>query len=313
MSLKQRRQSTVFTAPEWCGRPQAGVHVEVCRITRSTGEEERIGRFSLEDHEYYIFGTNKEVCDVTLDHPSSSRTHLAVVHHKEGGVYVVDLGSTHGTFLSGTRLPSAQPVEWPDGEKLRTGMSSRYYMLRKKAHLGRVSKEMKKDVADFVAAIEKEAEDAEAKQVLEKAHEFFVPTFVCAVEPEGPSAVSPKKSEHPEPPPVQVSHILIKHQNCARPEWKGNPITRTYAEAVKLAEGIRVTILDDTANFAAYAKKYSECASGKKRGGELPPMQLSQPGEGLQPLFDALRSLSVGGISTVVETELGLHILMRGS
>ena len=302
LSEKVRRQSEVFTPPEWCALPSPGVHIEVTRASRTTGQMQVAARFMIDQHRFYIFGTNKELCDINLEHESCSRVHLAVVHHRDGGVYVIDLASTHGTFLSGTRLAPRQLVAWPESEKLRTGSSSRSYVLRCRAPPKKLEGVDYDDIAKFVA----ECAQEEAQEV--RPYVSLAPPRVEAppvVAEEAPPPVAEEET------PVTASHILIKHVNSAKPEWKGVAVTRTHVEALKLAEGLRHTILGDADNFGAYAKKYSECASGKKKGGEMPPMRLSEAGEVFQPIFDALRGMTAGAISLVVETDLGLHILKR--
>jgi nuclear inhibitor of protein phosphatase 1 len=66
-----------------------------------------------------------------LDHQSVSRQHAAVVPHKNGGIYVIDLGSAHGTFVANERLAKDSPVELEAGQSLRFAASTRVYFLRK--------------------------------------------------------------------------------------------------------------------------------------------------------------------------------------
>lgn len=44
--------------------------------------------------------------DVQLLHNTSSRRHALIVHHPNGGCYVVDCGSSHGTYVNGVRVRS---------------------------------------------------------------------------------------------------------------------------------------------------------------------------------------------------------------
>jgi hypothetical protein len=46
-------------------------------------------------------------------------------------VYVIDLGSVHGTFVSNERLSKDNPVELEVGQSLRFAASTRSYVLRK--------------------------------------------------------------------------------------------------------------------------------------------------------------------------------------
>ncbi|MEU7558185.1 FtsK/SpoIIIE domain-containing protein [Streptomyces eurythermus] len=61
--------------------------------------------------------------DVPLDDPDVSRLHCAVTVGADGRVSVVDLGSTNGTSLDGTRVTD-RPVRVPAGGLLRIGESA---------------------------------------------------------------------------------------------------------------------------------------------------------------------------------------------
>ncbi|XP_075505574.1 protein phosphatase 1 regulatory inhibitor subunit PPP1R8 homolog [Primulina tabacum] len=78
-----------------------------------------------------IFGRQFHACDFVLDHQSVSRQHAAVIPHKGGSVYVIDLGSAHGTFVANERLTKDSPVELEVGQSLRFAASTRTYILRK--------------------------------------------------------------------------------------------------------------------------------------------------------------------------------------
>lgn len=71
------------------------------------------------------------MCDFVLDHQSVSRQHAAVVPHKNGRIYVIDMGSAHGTFVSNERLTKDIPVELEAGQSLKFAASTRTYILRK--------------------------------------------------------------------------------------------------------------------------------------------------------------------------------------
>ncbi|MFE0508458.1 FHA domain-containing protein [Streptomyces sp. NPDC058964] len=61
--------------------------------------------------------------DVPLDDPDVSRVHCAVTVAADGRVSVVDLDSTNGTALDGTRV-GTHPVRFPSGALLRIGESA---------------------------------------------------------------------------------------------------------------------------------------------------------------------------------------------
>lgn len=91
---------------------------------------EVLDRINL-DKRRHIFGRQVPTCDFVLDHQSVSRQHAAVVPHKNGSVFVIDLGSVHGTFVANERLTKDNPVELEVGQSLRFAASTRVYILRK--------------------------------------------------------------------------------------------------------------------------------------------------------------------------------------
>ncbi|XP_058114842.1 protein phosphatase 1 regulatory inhibitor subunit PPP1R8 homolog [Magnolia sinica] len=117
-------QST-WQPPDWAIEPRPGVYyLEVLK------DGEVIGQINL-DKRRHIFGRQFPVCDFVLDHQSVSRQHAAVVPHKNGSVFVIDLGSAHGTFVANERLTKENPVELEVGQSLRFAASTRSYILRK--------------------------------------------------------------------------------------------------------------------------------------------------------------------------------------
>ncbi|KAK9809044.1 hypothetical protein WJX72_008359 [[Myrmecia] bisecta] len=70
-------------------------------ITKEDGSTEVV---PIDRKAAYLLGRNGQVCDVTIDHKSSSRVHACLAHHKEGILYLVDLGSVHGTHVNGEKV-----------------------------------------------------------------------------------------------------------------------------------------------------------------------------------------------------------------
>ncbi|XP_052200970.1 protein phosphatase 1 regulatory inhibitor subunit PPP1R8 homolog [Diospyros lotus] len=117
-------QST-WQPPDWAIEPRPGVYyLDVLK------DGEVIDRINL-DKRRHIFGRQFHTCDFVLDHQSVSRQHAAVIPHKNGGIYVIDLGSAHGTFVANERLTKDSPVELEAGQSLRFAASTRTYILRK--------------------------------------------------------------------------------------------------------------------------------------------------------------------------------------
>jgi hypothetical protein len=59
--------------------------------------------------------------DVVTEGGTCSRLHAAVVHHKDGRLYLIDLKSTHGSFINGERVAPYKPSKLKHGFELRLG------------------------------------------------------------------------------------------------------------------------------------------------------------------------------------------------
>ncbi|KAF9607802.1 hypothetical protein IFM89_001523 [Coptis chinensis] len=116
---------STWQPPDWAIEPRRGVYyLEVMK------DREVVDKINL-DKRRHVFGRQFHQCDFVLDHQSVSRQHATVVPHKNGSVYVIDLGSVHGTFVANERLSKESPVELEVGQSLRFAASTRSYILRK--------------------------------------------------------------------------------------------------------------------------------------------------------------------------------------
>ncbi|MCO5571823.1 hypothetical protein L7F22_025571 [Adiantum nelumboides] len=149
-------QST-WQPPDWAVEPRPGLYwLDVLK------DGDVVDKINLEKRRN-IFGRQAVMCDFVLDHPSVSRQHAVVVQHKNGrfnfispciqvyfsgylylvevtftfedcklcSVYVIDLGSVHGTFVANERLSKESPLELEVGQSLKFAASTRSYVLRK--------------------------------------------------------------------------------------------------------------------------------------------------------------------------------------
>lgn len=108
------------------------------------------GKESLEPYHVhkqsgYLLAKDRRVADIPLDHPSCSSQHAALqfrmTHKRERSAdgterdtklvrpYVMDLGSTNGTFLNDEKLEPQRYVELREKDVLRFGYSSREFVL----------------------------------------------------------------------------------------------------------------------------------------------------------------------------------------
>jgi len=99
-------------------------------------------------------------------------------------------------------------------------------------------------------------------------------------------------------------HILIAHTDSSR---DSNPRSREEARA--LAEELRQRLLDG-ANMSALASEYSNDQGSARRGGFLGS---TERGAFVSAYEVAALKLPDGGLSEVVETEFGFHIIRRES
>ncbi|ESP00272.1 hypothetical protein LOTGIDRAFT_180428 [Lottia gigantea] len=106
---------------------------------------------------------------------------------------------------------------------------------------------------------------------------------------------------------VKCSHLLVKHNKSRRPaNFKGETITRSKEEALDLLRGYMQQIKDG-ANFSELAEAHSDCSSAKK-GGDLGFFGRNQM---QKPFEEASFALEVGELSDIVDTDSGVHVILR--
>ncbi|OGJ43651.1 protein-export membrane protein SecF [Candidatus Peregrinibacteria bacterium RIFCSPLOWO2_02_FULL_48_14] len=101
---------------------------------------------------------------------------------------------------------------------------------------------------------------------------------------------------------VSARHILIAYEGAERAD---EGITRTEEEALARAEEVQGR-LEAGENFETLAGEYTDDASGKENGGDLGEFGRGQM---TQAFEDAAFALEVEGVSEIVETEFGYHIM----
>lgn len=91
---------------------------------------------------YYLLGRDRKVVDIPLDHPSCSKQHAVIqfrminredpetlTMRRLNRPYVMDLGSTNGTTLNGTKIDAQRYVELLEKDVIKFGNSSREFVL----------------------------------------------------------------------------------------------------------------------------------------------------------------------------------------
>ena len=100
---------------------------------------------------------------------------------------------------------------------------------------------------------------------------------------------------------VRASHILLMYQGSSR-----STASRSKAEAQAQIQQLLAQV-QGGGDFAALAKAHSDCPS-KARGGDLGAFGRGQM---VKEFEDTTFALPVGGVSGVVETQFGYHIIQR--
>ena len=92
-----------------------------------------ISKLLLDEKLYFLIGRHTKLCNFILDHASVSRFHSVVLFHKHlKRIFLIDLGSTHGTFIGSLRLEPHKPQVIPIDTTIYFGQSTRCYTLRER-------------------------------------------------------------------------------------------------------------------------------------------------------------------------------------
>jgi NIMA-interacting peptidyl-prolyl cis-trans isomerase 1 len=115
-----------------------------------------------------------------------------------------------------------------------------------------------------------------------------------------------------QPKRVRCSHLLVKHQESRRPaSWRdetGAIIGKKTKEcAIDELLAYREQIEKNVVSFAELATKVSDCSSAR-HGGDLGTFERGA----MQKAFeDAAFGLEVGEMSGMVDSDSGVHIILR--
>ncbi|XP_063614716.1 LOW QUALITY PROTEIN: nuclear inhibitor of protein phosphatase 1-like [Penaeus indicus] len=116
-----------YEIPKWAGKPPVGLHLDVAK------GDKLIQKLMIDEKKCYLFGRNPQLNDFCIDHASCSRVHCSLVYHKHLNMaFLVDLGSTHGTYIGNIRLEGNKPTQLPVNSTFHFGASTRMYTLRER-------------------------------------------------------------------------------------------------------------------------------------------------------------------------------------
>jgi smad nuclear-interacting protein 1 len=103
--------------------------------------DEELPFYQIHRQSAYLFGRERKIADIPVEHPSCSKQHSvlqyrSVQYKKDDGTsgrvirpYIIDLGSTNGTYINNERVEAQRYYELKEKDVLKFGFSSREYVL----------------------------------------------------------------------------------------------------------------------------------------------------------------------------------------
>lgn len=282
------RSTDDFQPPPWVKPPK----LENCglRVIKDGKKIETITEIGRKS--FVLLGRNATMSDIKLEHPSISRRHALLGHGSSGNLYVMDLGSSHGTFVNAKALTKRKREPLRDGYTVKFGASTREYIVK----------------------LDLDAEDGDDVKTKSnpKKRKLDEPAL------NGDSAAKRAKTSGDDK--ISCRHLLVKHKESRRPKsWKSEVITRSKEEAMSIIMKFRAQIVAavDAADgdagtamkerFVAIAGTESDCSS-YKRGGNLGAFGRNKM---QKPFEEAAYALKVGELSKPITTDSGIHLILR--
>jgi len=117
-----------YEEPEWGGLPPESYSLEVLK------EGVIVEKVDLSGKPFHVVGRS-DTCDVPMQHLSVSRFHCIIqycaneIPEMEKGMYLYDMGSTHGTFLHGHKVIPRKYQPLRVGHMFKVGGSKRMFIL----------------------------------------------------------------------------------------------------------------------------------------------------------------------------------------
>jgi len=131
--------------------------------------------------------------------------------------------------------------------------------------------------------------------------------------PTVPAATRAQPQPTPLPPPapkeeekISASHILVSYKGA---RGAAPTVVRTKDQAKRrVQEVLKKAKAAGTPDFAALAKKYSDDPGSGPKGGDLG--LFTRPSM-VKPFSDAAFALKPGGLSEIIESDFGFHVIKR--
>ncbi|CAL1136549.1 unnamed protein product [Cladocopium goreaui] len=126
-----------------------------------------------------------------------------------------------------------------------------------------------------------------------------------------------KRARKEDPSQVRLRHILLKHRECksTMDKVRNKQVKRSRGEAERLLRAVLEECQNDpgTKIFTQKCKDMSECQSCLKAGELVGDLSWVKPGKYGQSFDDVAFALSVGQLSDLVDTDQGVHIILRSA
>jgi len=298
-----------FQPPPWVCMPK----LENCGLkVRKDGKIISIVT-DINKKKFLTLGRNAKMSDLRLEHPSISRRHSMFGHGSSGNLYVMDLGSSHGTFVNGKRLESKKREALHDGDVVKFGASTREYVVKldvdspdDKTNDVQAPPNKKQRLNDD-SSKETKNNNEQDQNIMDEHHKNNDRRSLSNTSENNNTNTNDGHKQDE----ISCRHLLIKHKESRRPKsWKNPNITRSKQVALQMCQNLRKQLIDcdNMENkFSELAKSESDCNSAK-RGGDLGKFG---KGKMQKPFEEASFALNIGQLSEPVDTDSGIHLILR--
>lgn len=232
-----------FQPPTWCCVPK---DPETASRTLSWVSPDGSNAPQRPDHHmactkaFYTLGRD-DSADVKLVGEMASRVHAAVLLDAEGRRFIVDLKSTHGTFINGKRLAPHQPVRWNTGQHVSLGSGPRADTIELRENEVSGSSKRKRDPSSGNESPEQPPQKRQTQD------DPLASLYEGLPDAENIEPVMPRvETVRPEPLPEvkdPTKIIFLDIDGCLRPVHG----RRGFDQGIRtmLVEGVRVPLLGD--------------------------------------------------------------------